>query len=86
MTFRGGYMNEQENLFVCHDGTNVCDHNVRLTLKKCLLNLGLNSKCYNTQSFCIGMASDMCKKGHSIEHIKRAGHWRSNAVYKYLRN
>ena len=34
---------------------------------------------------CAGHACDLLDLGLSVEAIKKIGHWRSNAVYKYLK-
>ena len=72
-------------LFIFGDNTPVQDKNVRNMLKTILTKLGLRNKLYNTHSFRIGRATDLLKFGYSIEEIKRAGRWRSNAVFRYLR-
>ena len=81
---RGGYLNENEQLFVFSDNSPVTASHVRKVLRKCLRNLTLNHKLYTTHSFRSGRASDMLREHRSIEYIKRCGRWRSNAVYKYL--
>ena len=46
----------------------------------------LNPLQYDTHSFRIGRATDLSKGGRSLSKIKRAGRWKSNAVYNYLRD
>ena len=85
ITSRGGYTNEDENLFVFKDKSNVTPEHVRKLLNRCLISLGLDSSLYNTHSFCLGRTGDLRREGLNLEQIRRAGRWSSNAVYKYLR-
>ena len=61
-------------------------HEVRDVLRQVLADSGLNHKLYDIHSFRIGRATDLFKHGWSIEKIKEIGIWKSNAVYKYLKN
>ena len=76
---------EDEQFFIYQDGTPLMQQDVRNMLKASLCKLGLNKELYETHSFRIGKASDLLKHGFSIEKIKEKGRWKSNAVYKYLR-
>ena len=83
LCIRGSYALVEEPLFIFRTKDNpVKPEHARNLLKQYLQNLGLDSGLYNMQSL---RGSDMLKYGYSIEDIKRAGCWRSNAVYKYLR-
>ena len=82
---RGGYNDEFENLFIFQDKQNVTAPHVRSVLRKCLKNLNLDCNLYDCHSFRIGKATQMRIQNYSISEIKSAGRWRSNAVYKYLR-
>ena len=82
---RGGYETEDEQFFVFSDKSPVSPTIIRTLLRKLIARVNLDPGLYDMQSFCIGMASDMLKNGHTIEQIKLAGRWKSNAVYKYLR-
>ena len=83
---RGGYDHDQEQLFIFRDGTPITAKNTRRVLKMALKRLQLDPSLYGTHSFRIGRASDMLKSGYSVDQIKQYGRWKSNAVYKYLRN
>ena len=83
---RGGYVCDTEQFFLFKDGSPVTPRHVRTALRAVLKKLGLNHKLYNTHSFRIGRASDLMRNGMSIEHIKKVGRWRSNAVFKYIRD
>ena len=85
LNLRGGYLNNEEPLFVFSDRTPVEAKHVRKLLKLLLKRLQLDHKLYDTHSFRIGRASDLLKNGYSVEAIKMAGRWKSNAVYRYLR-
>ena len=82
---RGGYASEQEQFFIFTDKSPVTQSCLRNLLVKLLKKLNLNWKAYTFHSMRLGRASDLLKMGMPIEHIKQAGHWKSNAVYKYLR-
>ena len=55
-------------------------------LRACLKAVNLDPDVYDIHSLRIGRTNDLWKMGMSMEHLKMAGRWRSNAVYKYLRN
>ena len=75
----------QQNLFLFRDGSLVYPHYARKVLRDCLKNLGLDPSLYDCHSFRIGHTCDMYKDNIPFSKICTAGHWRSNAVYKYLR-
>ena len=82
---RGNYVNPSDPFFVFRDNSPVCLHHVRQVLFKVITALNLNPKVYNLHSFRIGRSSDMVKADYTIEQVKRAGRWKSNTVYKYIR-
>ena len=84
MNIRSGFENDQEALFVFKDKMLVKPSNVHLVVKQSLHNLNLNEDLYDCHSLRIGRASDMLKLHYSLEEIKFAGQWHSNAVYRYL--
>ena len=85
LAIRGGYESDGENFFIFRDGTNVLPDQVRNILRGCLLNLNLNAALYDTHSLRIGRSCDLARYNWPLERIKTAGRWRSNAVYRYLR-
>ena len=85
LTERGSYKSDSEILCVFRDKQPITAKLVRKMLRSTLKKLGLDPSFYDTHSFRIGRATDLAASGHSIEDIKRAGRWKSNAVYKYLR-
>ena len=79
---RGSYIDVMEPLFVYKDKT---ADSARKVLKEIIVSLGLDSAVYDMHSLRIGRASDLIKFGYSVEEVKRMGCWRSNVVYKYIR-
>ena len=86
MAMRGSYLNASEPFFIMSDRTAVKPHIVRNLLRTLLDRIQLDSSLYDVHSFRIGRASDLAKFGYSVEQIKCMGRWKSNAVYRYLRN
>ena len=84
---RGNYESNQEIFFIFRKGEfPVKPQHARNVLEKCIYNLRLDYALYSFHSFRIGRSSDMKKYGYSIEEIQHCGCWKSNAVYKYLRD
>ena len=77
---------EEEQLFVFSDGSNLKPYHIRNLLRQIIRSFNLNEFLYDTHSLRIGRATDLFKYGVHIEDIKQLGRWRSNAVYKYLRD
>ena len=86
INFRGNFDDLNEQFFVFADKSPVKPCHVLDTLTKMLKNINMNHLFYTFHSLQIGHGSDLIKFGYSIEQIKRMGHWKSNAVYKYLRS
>ena len=82
---RGDYVTLQEPFFIFADRNPVKQKQARALLKSLLKRIGLNEQLYDFQSFRIGRASQMAKCNYSISEIRRAGRWRSNSVYRYIR-
>ena len=86
MAFRGGgYVTDNDKFIVLPDGQPISPQQVRKVLRQTLKAVGLDNTLYDTHSFRIGRATDLSKKGVTLEKIKRIGRWKSNAVYRYLR-
>ena len=78
---------DNEQFFIFRDRSAVTADNARSILKEMLTKLGLNCDLYGMHSLRIGRASDLLLKfNYSISEIKRAGRWRSGAVFRYLRD
>ena len=85
MLTRGSFCSDHEQFFIFRDKTPVKLSNVKTVLNQSLNSLNLNQDLYDCHSLRIGRASDMLKLHYSLEEIKFAGRWKSNAVYRYLR-
>ena len=86
MKIRGDFVNKTDQVFIFSNGSVVKPYHFRSTLRALLEDLSLNSSLYDVHSFRIGRTCDLEKFGYSIEQIKVLGRWKSNAVYKYLKN
>ena len=83
---RGPIKQQNENLFVFRDKSSIKPDIVRKLLRDILEDFDLDSTLYDTHSFRIGRATDLFRSGVSIETIKQLGRWKSNAVYRYLKD
>ena len=83
---RGGFKSNCDHFFVFADGTPVKPVQFRKMLRSCVARINLNPKSFDCHSFRIGRTGDLLKMGVPIEKIKLMGHWKSNVVYKYIRN
>ena len=86
MAMRGPYRSVSEQFFVFKDLSPVRPDNFRTLLRTLLDRINLDSALYDVHSFRIGRTCDLAKFGYSIEQIKAMGRWKSNAVYRYLKN
>ena len=77
---------EDEQLFVFADNSLVKPGHFRSVLKILLKKIGLDDNLYCIHSLRTGRTGDLLKYGLSVETIKKLGHWKSNAVFTYLRN
>ena len=82
---RPNALNNHEQFFVFQDNSPMLPEHLRAHLHKALKNIRMNAHLYNVHSLRIGRCGDLLKLGVSIENIKKIGHWRSNAVFTYLR-
>ena len=85
LKLRGDYVSPNENFFVFLDGSKVTTSQVRVVLRKMLEAVNLDTKVYSFQGIRAGRAVDLRKLGYSVDRIKELGHWKSNAVYRYLK-
>ena len=72
-------------LFIFQDGRPVSPENLGLVLQRAIKTCGLDETVYGCHSLRSGRALDLMKIGFSVETIKLIGRWKSNAVYKYIR-
>ena len=85
MNLRGNYEEDTDAFIAFSDGSAVPPEHLRAVLRELLKNLGLNALLYDFHSCRAGRTVDMARMNYSLEYIRKAGRWRSNAVYKYLK-
>ena len=81
---RGDYFTTKDPFFVFRDGSPVTAEQARKLLKTAIENIGLNPELYDMHSLRIGRATDLIEF-KTVEEIQRMGRWKSNVVYKYIR-
>ena len=86
MATRGPYFSDQDPFFVFTDGSAVQPAHIRTLLRLLIEKFGLDGSLYDVHSFRIGRTCDLEKFGYSVDQIKAMGRWKSNAVYRYLKN
>ena len=86
LNLRGYYVSNMDPFFIFRDNKPVKLAHIRKVLKNSLHHLNLNPDLYNCHSSRIGRATDMIKNGEKLETVKIYGRWRSNAVYRYIRD
>ena len=86
MSIRGNYKTDDEKFFIFSDRSPVKPRHLRTTLRTLLTNLDLDASLYDVHSFRGGRTCDLEKFGYSVDQIKSMGRWKSNAVYRYLKN
>ena len=85
LILRHSFNEDIEPLFVYSDGRPVTPDQARAVLADPINKLGLDSTLYGMHSLCIGRTSDLAKFHYEIDEIRRLGRWKSNVVYKYIR-
>ena len=83
---RGPHDNDFEPFFIYRDKTPVRPTHMRNCLRTALSECGFNAMAYCTHSLRSGRSLDLLKLGLSVETIKKLGRWKSNTVFKYLRD
>ena len=87
LALRGNYICETDPFFIFRDQSPVTPYQVRRVLRKALEAVNLVPSNYSFHSIRIGASTDLiCRRNMSIEHLKIAGRWKSNAVYRYIRS
>ena len=87
LKLRGEYFELEEPFFVHSNKTPVTPSQLRAVLKQLLENVNLDPSLYGVHSLRIGRCSDMLLKyNYSLQEVKRAGRWRSTAVFRYLKS
>ena len=85
LQIRGDYADFNEQFFIFSDKSPVKAEMARKVLKDVLKHMNIECAYFGTHGFCAGRACDLLKAGYSVDQIKIIGHWKSNAVYRYLR-
>ena len=83
---RGSYMTDAEPLFIFRNNMPVSPDQARAMLKNTLRNLNLDCRSYGMHSFRIGRTTDLIKYNYSMDEVKRLGRWKSNVIFKYIRD
>ena len=86
MKARGGYESDHEQFFIFRDMTPVTPFHARNMLKILLKNLNLDSNLYGMHSFRIGRTTDLIKYNYTVDEVKLMGRWKSNVIFKYIKN
>ena len=86
LAIRGNYKHDEEPFFVFRDRKPVTPVQVRGVLKKALESINLVPSHYSFHSLRAGRCTDLIFFGQNILQVKLAGRWRSNAVYKYIKD
>ena len=81
---RGGYKNVDEHFFIFSDHSPVRPRHLSICLKMLIHQCGFDESLYGSHSLRIGRTCDLFHLGLSVETIKKLGHWKSNAVFRYL--
>ena len=83
---RGSFDDSHEFFFIFRDGSKVTPTQARDTLRTVLQALNLDGNLHDFHSFRIRRASDMYKWNFPLSEIKFSGRWKTNVVFKYIRN
>ena len=84
--YRGGYWTDEELFFIFPDGSPLTIRQACLCFKMIIKKAGFDDKLYGSHSLRIGCSCDLLKLGLSVETIKKLGRWKSNVVFRYLKN
>ena len=83
---RGNYSAKSDQFFVLQDNSPLEQTLVREVLAKAIKDIGLDPRLYTFHGIRAGRATNLFEWGFSLETIKAIGRWKSNAIYKYLKN
>ena len=86
LAIRGNYEEDNEPFFIFADKQPVKPLHARKILKRALKSVNLNPDLYNFHSIRGGRTSQLVKDNFPISKVKIWGRWRSNAVYRYIKN
>ena len=86
LAIRGPYADPKEQLFILVDKLPIPQSMLHNILRVLLQRVNLDPYFYSFQSMRAGRATDLFAFGYPVELIKRIGRWKSNAIYKYLKD
>ena len=86
MKMQGLYDSDTEQFFIFRDKSPLKPQHVRDTLRCLISKINLDPSLYNILSMRARRACDLIKMGFTIEEVKVMGRWRSNTIYKYLKD
>ena len=86
IAIRGDIEDLDEAFFVLQGKLPITPILIRNALRNILTSLNLDATLYDTHSLRIGRATDLLKQNYRVEEIMQIGRWKSNVVFKYLRN
>ena len=82
---RPGFRQADKQFFVFSDNSPVTPSHMRDILSQLLNKCNFDNKLYSVHSLHGGRAFSLLNLGLSVETIKKIGRWKSNAVFRYLR-
>ena len=85
LRIRPKYVNDVEPFFILRDRSPVPPVTIAKILRLALVRGGFTAANYTFRSLRSGRAVDLLHHGISVETIKKLGKWRSNAVFRYLK-
>ena len=74
-----------EPLFIYRHKVQILPAQIHKVLKNAIVCLGIDASLYDFHSLRAGRTTELIKLGFSIEQVKRMGRWKSNAVYRYIK-
>ena len=83
---RGDYCSLHEQFFIFKGHIPVTQQSVRKIFSQAILAIGLDPRTYRFHGIRGGHATDLYNWGFTVEEIKDIGRWKSNAIYKYIKN
>ena len=85
LAIRKSIKNTEEQFSILRDLSNVTASIFRNVLKNAITSFGFQARLYSSHSFRSGRMIGMMDMGIPFERIKKIGHWKSHAIYAYLK-
>ena len=86
LTIRGDYVANDEVFFVHLGHIPVEQSSVREVMATAITNIGLNPWHFTFHGLRAGRTTNLYHWGFTIEEIKAVGRWKSNAIYRYIKD